>query len=251
MFKGLAILFALVGLALNAAADTKPYIFYATQSGKLAKDVGRKGGNPFADAFIEQLQKPVRSLDEFSRELKRLTIEYSDGWDQTPDGPIFSEDISWPFGKLGSTGKVALVLVVSDYMEANDLPGAARDALRVETALQNAGFETQLSLNETRAEISNRLLGFKERSKSADFAVIYATGHGVELDQVVYLVPKEYTGVEDDRGKPAEMMPITEIASGAVARRVNLVFFGGCRENPWAGTGTGRSLTKRAFRLGR
>jgi uncharacterized caspase-like protein len=65
------------------------------------------------------------------------------------------------------------------------LTGAKHDATRVSAALTGAGFQTETVLDPTRVgdlPIAHPL---------ADFAVLYTTGHGIEVDGVAYLIPND------------------------------------------------------------
>ena len=138
--------------------------------------------------------------------------------------------------KRRGESRKALVLVISDYEKAGllSLSGAARDADRIFKALTDAGFATKLALDLDHAGIEGELIAFGAQSRSAGAAVIYTTGHGVEVDGRVYLLPADYPAQQGNAALSARAMPLRDIADSIHARAVNLVFYGGCREDSFA-----------------
>jgi uncharacterized caspase-like protein len=79
-----------------------------------------------------------------------------------------------------------------------------------------------------------KLADFAAASADFDAAVIYTTGHGVESNGAVYLIPGDYPTQEGNTALAAKALPLIEIANAARAKRVNLVFYGGCRDDPYS-----------------
>jgi hypothetical protein len=207
-------------------------LFHAVSSGELALDQGEGGGNPFASALIETLARPQARLGELPDALRTLTEVKSAGY-MTADVPAAVTPVDWPLVSRGAENRKALVLVISDYEKAGltSLAGAAYDAGRIATALTEAGFATKAVLDLDRAGIEDELIAFGAESRSADAAVIYTTGHGVEVDGRVYLLPADYPAQQGNAALATCAMPLREIAASIQARAVNLVFYGGCRED--------------------
>jgi hypothetical protein len=59
----------------------------------------------------------------------------------------------------------------------------------------------------------------------------------VEVGRTVFLLPGDYPVREGTSALAARAVSLNEITSAVRARRVNLVFYAGCRNNPWAGSG--------------
>jgi len=229
-----------VGLAIAqpggaSSASAQAFIYHATSSGQEALDQGQGGGNPFASALIELLARPRLSTAELSRDLKGLTFRKSGGF-QTADVAQMPESVGWtPKPKPPGESRLALVLVVSDYSlsgGAPSLPGAAHDARRIAVALQEAGFETEVALNLDLETMRAALARFSARSASVDAAAIYTTGHGVEHKGQVFLVPGDYALDSGSAGLSGKALALSEIAQAPRARLANIVFYGGCRNNP-------------------
>ena len=211
-------------------------VFHASASGHQTMDEGEGGGNPFASALIEILQKDEMRLGDFPERLRELTVKKSSGF-QTPDVPKKVSGAHWTLVPSRSGEKrIALVLVVSNYELAGaiSLPGAAHDSHRMTSALTKAGFKTELALDLDLKGMRKKLAEFGAASSSYDVAAIYTTGHGVERDGVIYLVPGAFPISEGDAALPSNALPLRDIATSPRARAMNLVFYGGCRDNPFS-----------------
>jgi Caspase domain len=239
MLKRIAHSLAAIGMLLSvfsSVADAEPLIFHASQSGKPTLDEGEGGGNPFASSLIELLRRPALRFANLGTELSALTFRKSNGF-QSADVPRLPPQQSWslvpaPTGER----RRALVLVFSDYEKsggAPSLPGAKHDADRIAVALKNAGFDVQIAIDQDLAATRATLSAFASRSANDDISVIYATGHGVEVDGTVFLVPGDYPIAAKNSKLRTHALKLSAIASSGRARRANLVFYGGCRDNPF------------------
>ena len=217
--------------ATIAWADT--LVFHATTSGKQALDRDAKGGNPFASALIESLATPSLRLADLPASLERLTLAYSQGYQAAEVPQSRAPDWQVVPARPGER-RLALVLVISDYEKAGaqSLPGAKFDAERVAAALLRSGFETEVAVDLDRDAIARKLSAFADASRTTDAAVIYTTGHGVEVDGTVYLLPGDYPVEERNKALSTHAIALPRVAAAAQARHVNLVLYGGCRDNP-------------------
>jgi uncharacterized caspase-like protein len=236
MLRILALL--VVGAApINASEPQKPLIFLASQSGKQTLDAGEGGGNPFASALIELLARPGMKLGDLPHSLSELTSQKSQGVQQA-DVPLRAEPATWRIQPVGvGETRVALVLVISDYAasdSAQSLPGARLDAHRVSEALRQAGFETQTVVDPKSAQLRAALDGFAIRSGAADVALLYTTGHGVEVKGNIHLLLGDYPVAQGSGALATHSVRLAEIAASAKGRRASLVFYGGCRDNPFS-----------------
>ena len=221
-------------VALPVRAET--LVFHASAPGKQTLDEGEGGGNPFASAFIEAFAKPSLSLIDLPIVIQQLTSEKSRGF-QSADVPalIAHENFLLSPQKKGER-RIALVMVVSDYAHsggAPSLPGARHDAERVATTLKQSGFDTEMAADLNLLSMRQKLVAFGARSKNHDAAVIYTTGHGLEVGGTVFLVPGDYPIGERNTALASHALPLPEIAEAAQAKEINLVFYGGCRDNPF------------------
>ena len=229
----------LIGLFVNSAHSSlraETLIFHASRSGKQTLDQGEGGGNPFASALIELLQRPSLTLQELPALLRQITEKKSRGF-QSPDSPasMTGENLTLvPAAKIEH--RIALVLVVSDYRQsdgAQSLPGAKYDAERVASALRQATFDTEIALDLGLDAMRARLAEFSHRSGNADVTMIYVTGHGVEVDGTVFLLPGDYPVKERNAALAKRALALSDIALSPNAKHANLVFYAGCRDNPF------------------
>lgn len=208
-----------------------PVVFYASQSGGSTLDQGEGGGNPFASALIELLERPSLTYAELQSDLIALTKDKSRGF-QAPDGPTAVDSPQWKVKPVpAQTERVALVFVYSNYRNAGvaSLPGAERDLERVAAALKIAGFEVQVAADPTRDDLRAALESLSSRSKNAEAAVVYMTGHGFEHGGQVYLMPGDYPFAEGPTRLPELAVHVASVAKYLKAKTANIVFFGGCR----------------------
>jgi hypothetical protein len=213
-----------------------PVTCYATRSGGTTLDTASGGGNPFASALIELAGDPGFELGRLLEMLAERTFAKSAGHQQvecigTP--PMldwtFSEEMCPP-----RENRVALLLVVSDYTRlAPDLSleGAAKDERRVAAMLALHGFSVTQGVGHGRSDLLQALSTFDRRSRLADVAVIYSTGHGLEARGTAYLIPGDFP--PDDLESPAVLrdraVSVERMTASAHAARLNLIFFAGCR----------------------
>ena len=233
--RSMAVATLMLAMALPASVRAETLVYRASQSGKQTLDQGEGGGNPFASALIEILSAPRVTLQEFPSALAQTTQARSGGF-QVPDVDAGSSFPGWALvPRSPGERRIALVLVVADYTKAgvNSLPGAVRDADRVAAALTKAGFETESAIDLDLPAMGERLEAFRKRSAGYDVAAIYTTGHGVEVDGFIHLIPGDYPVQQGNALLGERAIGLQRIAEAAKAR-LNLVFYGGCRDNPFA-----------------
>jgi hypothetical protein len=218
----------------NSAVE--PIYLYASQTGRPTLDQGEGGGNPFASALVELLARDTLTFEAFRKQLVDLT-ELKSRRFQRPEVFARVELETWQLLPKPSTERrVALVLVFSDYSAsdaATSLPGAKYDMHRVAGALNRAGFEVQTVIDPDRTKVGVVLMEFADRSAASDVAVLYVTGHGVEVEGSVYLLPGDYPFSQGSALLNERAVRLTELGSALRASRANFVFYGGCRDNPF------------------
>lgn len=230
------ILTLLATVSIPAQAET--LILKAAQAGGQTLDQGEGGGNPFASSLIEILLRSEARLSQLPADLRLLTQTKSGGF-QIPDvpadaGPTDLILVPAPKGER----RIALVLVTSDYTKslgAPSLPGAAIDAQRVAKALTAAGFETEIALDLDLRGMKRKLSEFATASVGTDVAAVYTTGHGVEVDGTIHLLPGDYPVAQGNHALQTRALKLQDVAQVLRARRGNLLFYAGCRDNPFGG----------------
>lgn len=211
--------------------------FHAAAAGQQTLDQGEGGGNPFASALLHILDRPKLKLSDLPGEVARLTFGNSRGF-QAADVAKINSDQEWLLiPRASGERRSALVLVVSNYSAtggAQSLPGARLDAERIASALTKAGFATETALDLSLAEMRAKLTAFADQSEYYDAALVYTTGHGVEVGGEIYLIPGDYPIQNGNTALTERALSLGSIANALRAKRVNLLFYGGCRDNPFA-----------------
>ncbi|KRR06103.1 hypothetical protein CQ12_03015 [Bradyrhizobium jicamae] len=131
--------------------------------------------------------------------------------------------------------RIALVIGNSAYENAAALPNPVRDADLVADVLKRTGFETVTSLTNLRKDaLISALRDFAARAETADWAVVYYAGHGMEVGGINYLIPTD-AKIAADRDIGFEAVPLEQVLNAAErARKLRLVILDACRDNPFA-----------------
>jgi hypothetical protein len=212
-----------------------PGIIFATRSGGTTIDRDAFGGNPFATSLIQLIEAQPVSLRRFPYRLRAMTAEASRRH-QTPQWTAWPSQANWTFQLRPDSRqerRCALVLVVSNYARAGLAPlaGAAHDERRISAMLRANGFSVRRSVKPARAALVRALADFRRWSRDHDAALIYCTGHGVEWNGSVHLLPGDYPiadGCAPTRLR-TRAIAVDRIAAACRATKLNLVFFAGCR----------------------
>ena len=146
--------------------------------------------------------------------------------------------------------RVALVIGNSNYANEPHLTNPTRDAKAVADALRQAGFQTVTFIPDADVATLNKSLHtFEDQAMSADVAVLYYAGHGMEMNGVNYLIPVD-ARLKTDRDLSYEAVPqsLAESAAGG-AKSLSLVILDACRDNPFASSmqitgGAHRSMSR-------
>ena len=234
---GLAIaghLFVAAGTA-QAVAVAPTVVITSMAPGEKAIDSDAFGGNPLASALIAVAKDDQTPFREALALLLDLTTAYSNEQHHPVAGAI--ADDGWRLG-MAAPGerRVALVAVFAEYrlsQQFPSLPGAAFDAIRISRALRSVGFTTEMLVALDGAELRAALARHGRQSADADTSLIYVTGHGVEHRGRIALLPGDYPARAGAAALPAHAIMLDEISEAGRAHRRNLLFYGGCRNDPF------------------
>src|SRR5262249_51047452 len=130
--------------------------------------------------------------------------------------------------------RVALVVGNSAYQTVPRLPNPRSDAELVAGALRAVGFQTvRLESDLARDKLIDALRAFGREAESADWALVYFAGHGVEVGGVNSLIPVD-ARIESDRDLQYEAVALEQVlGSVEAARKLRLVILDACRDNPF------------------
>jgi formylglycine-generating enzyme required for sulfatase activity len=153
--------------------------------------------------------------------------------------------------------KRALVIGINAYVEVPPLEKAVGDANAVAAALKGIGFTVTLVTDIARRELNERITEFQKTLTTGDIALVYYSGHGVEIDGQNYLLPADIPephqaldDTDDDAAPKADAASkgggdyIKGEAIGLVSlierldAGIRILIIDACRDNPFAAGGT-------------
>jgi len=147
--------------------------------------------------------------------------------------------------------RIALVFGNGDYLNAPRLPNPVNDATDVAAAFARLGFSVRLIKNGNFDVMRRALLIFAQQAPSADIAVVYFAGHGMEIRDENWLIPVDAElRMDVSAGQEAiSLAGVVPIASRA--KRLGLIILDACRDNPFSRqiqtSQPGRALASRGF----
>ena len=133
--------------------------------------------------------------------------------------------------------RVALVIGNGTYDKAGRLANPTNDAKAISGMLQSAGFDNvalyeNLGIRPMRQAINE----FADLARDADTAVVYYSGHGMEVNGINYLIPVDAV-LDRDTDVPFEAVSLDFLVQTMEpARRLRLVMLDACRNNPFVRT---------------
>lgn len=143
--------------------------------------------------------------------------------------------------------RVALVIAHDDYRLIRPLANPVHDGEAMEAALKKLGFEVILETNRDLRRMRRALDDFREDAKGADVALVYFSGHGVEMSGDNRLLPVDADASSLDALEKTSL-PLEEVRDAvAASAKVGLIVLDACRSDPFAGaSGEGRGATSLA-----
>jgi uncharacterized caspase-like protein len=132
---------------------------------------------------------------------------------------------------------VALVIGESKYETLGTLVNPNQDARDIDDLLNDLGFEVDRVLNADADELREALDDFVENAEDADVALVYYSGHGIEVGGQNYLVPVDAT-FDTPEAAGAALVPVAPFLEElAKVVPVTIALLDACRSDPFpAGT---------------
>ncbi|MEM9247200.1 MAG: caspase family protein [Pseudomonadota bacterium] len=135
-----------------------------------------------------------------------------------------------------ASDRVAMVIGMGDYEVLPDLVNPSRDAEGVATALREIGFEVELFVDAPLEAVEEGLEAFSFRAETADLALIYFAGHGIQVQGENYLLPVD-AQITSNAEAQAQSLSLSQfLASVDRARRMRIVILDACRDAPFGQT---------------
>ncbi len=148
--------------------------------------------------------------------------------------------------------RVALVIGNSAYMNAGTLSNPVNDASDAAKVLTGFGFDVILGLDLTRPAFEEKVRAFSHALESADTAILYYAGDGLQVAGHNYLLPVDAKlGSERDLDFEAISLDFV-LRQMEVGRdgKINIVFLDACRDNPLS-RNLARSMGTRSASIGK
>lgn len=137
----------------------------------------------------------------------------------------------WP--ALAAGDRVALVIGIAAYQNIQTLDNTVNDARLIADTLTGIGFDVTRVVDAGYQDLRAALDTFAFRSETADLALIYFAGHGVEVQGENYLIPAD-ADVQSNRDIQRQSVSLDDLlATVDRARVMRIVILDSCRNNPF------------------
>lgn len=129
--------------------------------------------------------------------------------------------------------RFALVIGNADYADATALRNPTRDADDITRALEALNFTVHKHHDLTGAGFNEAVEAFAAATRKADVALVYYSGHALQIDGQNYLVPID-AEITSPLSAKREGFSLTDLmAAAGSGARTFLVFLDACRDNPF------------------
>ena len=144
--------------------------------------------------------------------------------------------------------RVALVIGNAKYEHADTLTNTINDANAMAALFTKAGFDVvNVQRNVGVVEFKRAVRDFLTATANADIAVVYYSGHGIEVGGTNYLVPVDAKLTSDyDIDDEAIALDRVILATQS-AKQLSLIILDACRDNPFLHTAARPAVTTRAI----
>ncbi|MBK0327377.1 caspase family protein [Rhodobacteraceae bacterium F11138] len=139
-------------------------------------------------------------------------------------------------GASAASDRVALVLGMGAYETIEPLDNTRNDARAIADTLKGIGFDVTLSLDATGNQLRQLMDDFAFRSETADLALIYFAGHGVEVQGENFLIPVD-AEIHSNLDVQRQSISLKQLLQTVErARKMRIVILDSCRDNPLGDT---------------
>jgi uncharacterized caspase-like protein len=131
-------------------------------------------------------------------------------------------------GAVAQERRLALVVGIGAYQHHDFLPHAVSDASTIAAALARSGFTVTLKQDLTQTQFDNALSSFEATISPADVALIYFSGHAVQVHSRNVLLT-----VESDIGTSiGKLTRFGKLADVVHLAKFRIIILDACRLNP-------------------
>lgn len=144
--------------------------------------------------------------------------------------------------------RVALIIGNSEYSAVGRLGNPVNDAEAVGEAFLRLGFDVTIATDLDYASMRRALQDFEVKVATAEYAVVFYAGHGIEINGTNYLIPVD-AQLKRDTHVFDETIPLERVLTSVEqASAFRLVILDACRDNPFADqmelTGATRAISR-------
>ncbi len=152
---------------------------------------------------------------------------------------------------LAQDKRVALLIGNSAYANVPTLPNPRNDAAKLGDRLRALGFDVTVGVDLDRSGVISTLVNFGRKAESADVALFFYAGHGLQVNGQNYIVPTD-ARVEYEAELDLALIPFPVVMQQLQrGSRINIVLLDACRDNPFAKDLSRTLGTRSASALGR
>jgi hypothetical protein len=131
--------------------------------------------------------------------------------------------------------RVAFVIGNSTYKNATSLPNTINDANAIAALFRSVGFEVVTSRTDLGVlDFKRAVRDFLITAETADIAVVYYAGHGIEVAGTNYLIPVDAKLARDYDVEDEAVALDRIIWALQSVKRLRLILLDACRDNPFA-----------------
>ena len=142
-----------------------------------------------------------------------------------------------PGTEFAAGKRFALVIGNGSYQNVQSLRNPKHDAAAVAAKLQLLGYQVVYALDVDRREMNGAVDAFLSMIQPGSEALVYYSGHGVDLNGSNYLLPIDIAALdpEQERRLRVEGLNVNDLLLDLQAKsaRVNIVILDACRDNPF------------------
>jgi hypothetical protein len=143
-----------------------------------------------------------------------------------------------------SQRKVALIIGNGAYKHANPLPNPKNDAADMAKMLKSLGFTVVSGTDLDYAGMQKTVRTFLSQAETADVALFFYAGHGIQVSGSNYLIPVD-AKVEDSAALDFELVNIDAVTGHmGGTNKVGIVLLDACRNNPFTNSLTRNQGTR-------
>jgi Caspase domain len=142
--------------------------------------------------------------------------------------------------------RVALVIGNSAYAGKAALTNPANDAAAMSETLRGMGFTVIESRDASKAQMLEAISKTTQALRGKQgIGMLYYAGHGLQLDWRNFMVPVD-AKLSQAKDVPDQTVDLSLVidAFKAAGNRMNIVVLDACRDNPFAGTASGKGLAQ-------